>query len=94
LTVRAVSVTGRAHGNLFDPRVDADLHAQDVRWQTLTLTTLDVAVHGLALSPHVTVHERSTDVPNLDAELDVDVLDGPALRRVDARLTRKGSRRG
>jgi translocation and assembly module TamB len=89
LTVAAIGLKGRAHGKLFDPQVDADLHAEGVQWKTLTLSTLDVSVHGPALMPHVTVHEQSTDVPNLDAELDVAVLEG-ALHHVDARLTREG----
>ena len=43
------------------------------------------------LAPHVTVHERSAAVPNLDAAFDVDLMDGPTLRNIDATVAHAGA---
>ncbi len=91
LRIGGLSVQGRARGSLLDPDVDLALRAQSVSWDRIRVSQLDVIVRGRALSPHVTVHEQSHEVPDLDAEADVDLLAGPTFRRVDVRASRAGN---
>jgi len=91
-SVHAGSVELQAHsrGSLPNPTVDVTLHARDLGWDATTLSALDVTVRGRALTPHVTIHERSPDLPDLDAELDLDVLDGPSARHADLHVAHAG----
>jgi translocation and assembly module TamB len=90
LQVGAATLTGRASGRLADPRIDLELHARGLRWRTTTVSVVDIAVHGPALSPHVALHEQSPDMPTIDATVDVDLKGGPAMRNADVCLRRKG----
>jgi len=91
LRIGSVALRARGHGNLPDSAVDLVLHARDVAWEATTLSKLDLTVRGPLLSPHATIRGRGGDVPDVDADLDVEVLAGPALRRAHLRLARGGA---
>ncbi len=90
LGVGGLAIQGRVHGRLQNPDVDLALRARGVTWGATTLTELDVTARGRGLAPHVTVHEESPDIPDIDGAADVDVLDGPTVRHADIRVARLG----
>jgi translocation and assembly module TamB len=88
--VGGVAVEGRVRGGLANPDVDLALHARELDLGPRKLSDLDVTVRGKALWPHVTVHERGPDLPDVDGEADVELLEGPTIRRADLRFVRGG----
>jgi translocation and assembly module TamB len=90
LRVGSIAVTGQVHGRLENPDVDLSLKTRGLAWGGTSLTELDVGVRGHALTPHVTVHARSLDVPDVDAAVDVDVMSGPTFKNADLTLVRRG----
>lgn len=101
LRVGGLTIQGRARGHLLNPDVDLAVHARDVAWDAAHVATLDVTVRGTAMSPHVTLRERSVDaarlptsgehltLPDLDAAADIDILDGPTVRHATVHVARR-----
>jgi len=90
LTVGGVTVSGRARGSLLNPDLDLRVNARGVGWEQTTLSKLDVTVLGRALSPHLTLHAESAQLPETDAAVDLEFHDGVVLHHPDVQLQHRG----
>jgi translocation and assembly module TamB len=79
LSVGQIDVRGHARGHLLDPEVALDVRARNAAWGTRTVSDLDVHVTGKALTPHVTIRERSEALADVDADGDVDLRQDPTV---------------
>ena len=91
-TIRSASIDAHAAGPVGDPRINAVVQSEGLVLSGRNIASARVTVLGPAMAPHVAAAVRASDLPDVDADVDVLVKGGPAVRGVRVALSGQGER--